>query len=356
MTWPSSRVLSRTSAAIAFIAMCLAPWAASGQPAGCLVRPPQHPVDLRRGSQPGPGRLRRARMPSRPRWISWPARAPGSRTRSRRHRSARRAARPSSRRCIRPPSGPCTCGPRPCRRPASKRSPSTSGPRGTTAPTARRPTTTSRRPRRTARPTRSGTTRASQAHWRNRPDPQQPFFAVFNITTTHESQIRVDDAQFAKVTAALAPGARHDPAQAHLPPYYPDTPLVRKDWAQVLRSHLGHGRPGEGDPPATRRRRAGGPHHRLLLGRSRPRTAARETLRLRFGPQGPAHRAMARRHRPGLVVGDLVSLMDLGPTALALAGVPYRAHAGAAVPRAGQAARPLATCSAIATGWTRRTT
>ena len=39
---------------------------------------------------------------------------------------------------------------------------------------------------------------SEKAHWRNRPDPQQPFFAVFNITTTHESQIRVDDAQFAQ--------------------------------------------------------------------------------------------------------------------------------------------------------------
>ena len=26
-----------------------------------------------------------------------------------------------------------------------------------------------------------------EAHWRNRPDPDQPFFAVFNPTTTHES-------------------------------------------------------------------------------------------------------------------------------------------------------------------------
>ena len=26
------------------------------------------------------------------------------------------------------------------------------------------------------------------AHWRNRPDPDQPFFAVFNLGATHESQ------------------------------------------------------------------------------------------------------------------------------------------------------------------------
>ena len=28
---------------------------------------------------------------------------------------------------------------------------------------------------------------SNQGHWRNRPDPDQPFFAVFNPTTTHES-------------------------------------------------------------------------------------------------------------------------------------------------------------------------
>jgi len=38
---------------------------------------------------------------------------------------------------------------------------------------------------------------SNRAHWRNRPDPDQPFFAVFNITTTHEGQIRLDEAQFA---------------------------------------------------------------------------------------------------------------------------------------------------------------
>jgi uncharacterized sulfatase len=72
----------------------------------------------------------------------------------------------------------------------------------------------------------------NRAHWRNRPDPNQPFFAVFNITTTHEGQIRLDDAQFAKVTAALDASARHDPARALVPPYYPDTPVVRRDWAR----------------------------------------------------------------------------------------------------------------------------
>ena len=30
---------------------------------------------------------------------------------------------------------------------------------------------------------------SGKAHWKNRPDPNQPFFAVFNLTMTHESRI-----------------------------------------------------------------------------------------------------------------------------------------------------------------------
>jgi N-sulfoglucosamine sulfohydrolase len=61
--------------------------------------------------------------------------------------------------------------------------------------------------------------------------PPQPFFAFINLNTSHESQIRGTPAQFAKNTARLAPQDRHDPARARLPPYYPDTPETRRDWA-----------------------------------------------------------------------------------------------------------------------------
>ncbi|MGH9163533.1 MAG: sulfatase-like hydrolase/transferase, partial [Vicinamibacteraceae bacterium] len=58
------------------------------------------------------------------------------------------------------------------------------------------------------------------AHWRNRP-PGKPFFAVFNITLTHESQIRSRPHTWI-----------HDPAKVPLPAYHPDTREVREDWAQ----------------------------------------------------------------------------------------------------------------------------
>ena len=67
-----------------------------------------------------------------------------------------------------------------------------------------------------------------QAHWRNRPNPDQPFFAMFHGLITHESRIYVDDDQFAESTSRLTTEERHDPADAPLPPYFPDTPEFRQ--------------------------------------------------------------------------------------------------------------------------------
>ncbi len=57
------------------------------------------------------------------------------------------------------------------------------------------------------------------AHYKNR-KADQPFFAVFNSTASHESAIRNQKGE-----------PKHDPAAAPLPTYHPDTPVVRRDWA-----------------------------------------------------------------------------------------------------------------------------
>ena len=61
-----------------------------------------------------------------------------------------------------------------------------------------------------------------KAHYRNRAKGQ-PFFAVFNIRTSHESSIHksIPDEDL-----------RHKPEDVSLPPYHPDTPEMRHDWAQ----------------------------------------------------------------------------------------------------------------------------
>lgn len=70
-----------------------------------------------------------------------------------------------------------------------------------------------------------------KAHWRHRPDAKQPFFAVFNFTITHESQVGQLQEDAPAFRKRLPADAWHDPAKASLPPYYPDTPLIRKHWA-----------------------------------------------------------------------------------------------------------------------------
>jgi arylsulfatase A-like enzyme len=71
-----------------------------------------------------------------------------------------------------------------------------------------------------------------KAHWRKR-EADQPFFSVFNLTCTHQSQVRLRDEPLATRTAPLTPAERHDPAQVPLPPYYPDAPEVRRDMANL---------------------------------------------------------------------------------------------------------------------------
>jgi len=61
---------------------------------------------------------------------------------------------------------------------------------------------------------------SNKAHWMNRADGQ-PFFAIFNHTISHESKLR---------TRPHTPV--HDPAKVRVPAYHPDTPEVRRDWAQ----------------------------------------------------------------------------------------------------------------------------
>ncbi len=70
------------------------------------------------------------------------------------------------------------------------------------------------------------------AHWRNRPDPNTPFFSVFNYTHTHEGTVNLTDAEHKELTKSLTSAERQNPNKmSTLPPYYPDTPIMRKHWA-----------------------------------------------------------------------------------------------------------------------------
>lgn len=74
---------------------------------------------------------------------------------------------------------------------------------------------------------------SSTAHWRARP-AGRPFFAVFNLMTTHQSRSNAwPHEQFEReIGAQLEAAARHDRAKLTLPPYYPDTTETRRTWAR----------------------------------------------------------------------------------------------------------------------------
>lgn len=163
------------------------------------------------------------------------------------------------------------------------------------------------------------------AHWRNRP-PGTPFFAVFNLTITHESKFHIGDAEFARLTEALPPERRHRPEDVTLPPYYPDTPVVRRDWARYL------------DMISVMDLQAG-----EILAQLEEDGLTSSTIVFFFSDHG---RGLPRGKRwvydsgiwtpllvrwpgtlsPGSVNEELVSFIDFAPTVLSLAGVPVPAH------------------------------
>ena len=162
------------------------------------------------------------------------------------------------------------------------------------------------------------------AHWRNRPDRQQPFFSVFNLEITHESRI------FPSSPARKGKPLVTDQAKITVPPYYPDTPAVREELArmydniadldgqvaEILQQLQDDGLAdntivffwsdhGDGVPRAKRSLYDSGLRVPLMI--RWPKTLAPTTA-------------------PGSVNDDLVSLLDLAPTALSLAGVEIPTH------------------------------
>lgn len=164
------------------------------------------------------------------------------------------------------------------------------------------------------------------AHWRNRPTKDTPFFSVINLTTSHESQIRQPEDAYQAKRKALPEESRHDPAKAELPPYYPDTPVVRQDWARYY------------DVVSFTDQTVG-----KILKQLEDDGLAENTIVFFWGDHG---RGLPRGKRwvydsgihvplvvrwpgkidPGSVREDLVCFLDLAPTVLHLAGVEPPAH------------------------------
>lgn len=72
---------------------------------------------------------------------------------------------------------------------------------------------------------------SSRAHWRKRKSPDQPFFAVFNYTGTHESAVN-GEAKHLRVIEDVPDDLLKSSSEISIPPYFPDVHDVRELWAR----------------------------------------------------------------------------------------------------------------------------
>jgi N-sulfoglucosamine sulfohydrolase len=165
------------------------------------------------------------------------------------------------------------------------------------------------------------------ADWTKKPEVlKPPFFAVYNVTVTHESQARATHFQYARNTARLKPAERHDPAQVKLPPYYPDTVPVRDcvatyhDNVTAMDYVIGDVLKLLDDQNLTENTVVifyGDHGWGLPRGKRWPYDSG---LRVPFLVRWPG------KVKPGSVREDLTCFLDLAPTALSLAGAEIPEH------------------------------
>jgi len=151
---------------------------------------------------------------------------------------------------------------------------------------------------------------SSEAHWRNRPDTNQPFFAVWNPHMTHESGMWPEN----------CPEIKFDPADMVVPPTFPDTPKVRESLARMYTQiEIADGILGK------------------LLEQLEEDGLSDNTIVMHWSDHGPLPRGKRWPYdsgihvpmiikAPGIIDGGsinhrLVSTLDLAPTVLSLCGI-----------------------------------
>ncbi len=154
---------------------------------------------------------------------------------------------------------------------------------------------------------------SNTAHWRNCPDPSQPFFSVFNFTTTHES-------------AAWPEPEQTDPATVSVPPYYPDTLPVRKSIARLYDNVAKVD--GQINEILRQLDEDGLTDNTIVFFLSDHGDGLPRAKRWLYdsGLRVPMIVRWPGKINPGAVSEELVSLVDLAPTVLSLAGIDIPVH------------------------------
>ena len=165
------------------------------------------------------------------------------------------------------------------------------------------------------------------AHWRNRELKDQPFFAVFNYTGTHESATN-SKKKHEYIVKDLPKESLLKPGEAPLPPYFPDTPIVNELWARYYNNISALDKYVENLLSQLKEdgleentivffysdHGAGIPIHKRWLYDT--------GLKVPFIIKMPKKYQHLLPHKMGTKTDELVSFIDLPPTVLHLAGLP----------------------------------
>jgi arylsulfatase A-like enzyme len=155
---------------------------------------------------------------------------------------------------------------------------------------------------------------SNKAHYKNRPDKNQPFFAVFNWTGTHESQAW----DISKV--------KTDPKSVQVPPYYPDNEIIRKNIAKMYDNIARYD--SVVGAILAELEREGELNNTIIFfwgdhGDGLPRS---KRWLYDSGLNIPLIIKYPDKSKAGTVDERLISSIDFGPTVLSLAGIPVPAH------------------------------
>ncbi len=159
--------------------------------------------------------------------------------------------------------------------------------------------------------------------WRERRNPDQPFFSVINLTVSHESQVRHSEQVHAQVIDKIGKQNQHNPIEVAdtIPQYLPNTAAVRKNWAWY-QDNITRMDQMSGD--ILRRLDEDGLADNTLvvfwsdhgMGLPRGKRWIYDT-----GTRIPMIIRWPGKIKPGTTREDLVSVLDLPPTMLSAAGV-----------------------------------
>ncbi|MBN3583907.1 sulfatase [Algoriphagus aestuarii] len=151
---------------------------------------------------------------------------------------------------------------------------------------------------------------SNKAHWKNRPDPDQPFFSIFNLTISHESQVwvRADEPLLV------------DPDSVTIPPVYPDDSISRHTMARFITNVM---RMDTQVGEIIQELKDAGLYENTIIFYYSDHGDGMPYFKRELYDRGLKIPLMIKAPflEPGTVNNELVSFVDFAPTMLSLAGI-----------------------------------